>query len=77
MLFVCLLLCDSYRCSKLILIHKQAAIGSRARVFQYFTLCFTLIQCFQLSIALILDAISLVTALNALLLVISSNLLAA
>ena len=37
MLFVCLLLCDSYRCSKLILIHKQVAIGSRARVFQYFT----------------------------------------
>ena len=31
MLIVCLVLCDSYRCSKLILIHKQAAIGSRAR----------------------------------------------
>ena len=30
MLIVCLVLCDSYRCSKLILIHKQAAIGSRA-----------------------------------------------
>lgn len=37
MLFVCLVLCDSYRCSKLILIHKQVAIGSRERVFQYFT----------------------------------------
>ena len=37
MLFVCLWLCDSYRCSKLILIPEQAVIGSRARVFQYFT----------------------------------------
>ena len=37
MLFVCLWLCDSYRCSKLILIPKQAVIGSRARVFQYFS----------------------------------------
>ena len=37
MLFVCLWLCDSYRCSKLILIPKQAVIGSRARVFQHFT----------------------------------------
>ena len=37
MLFVCLWLCDSYRCSKLILIPEQAVIGSPARVFQYFT----------------------------------------
>ena len=27
MLFVCLLLCDSYRCSKLILIHNRLPLG--------------------------------------------------
>ena len=42
MLFVCLWLCDSYRCSKLILIPKQAVIGSRAQVFQYFTMSYVM-----------------------------------